>query len=51
MSWAGSFDDDMKTQLLHDAENLRDYAQCAEPAAAARVMVEVAEHLEELCGK
>lgn len=45
------FDDEMREQLLHDAANLRDYASCTEPAGSARVMVEVAEHLEELCGK
>jgi len=41
---------EMRDQLIHDAANLRDYAQCTEPAGVARVMVEVAEHLEELCG-
>ncbi len=41
---------EMRDQLFHDAANLRDYAQCAEPFGVANLMVEVAEHLEELCG-
>jgi hypothetical protein len=37
---------DIVQQLQRDAANLRDHAQAAEPSGVARLMIEVAEHLE-----
>ena len=47
-TWYTSITTEDAKQLLHDAANLRDYSQSVEPAGAARAMVEVAEHLEEM---
>jgi len=38
----------VREQLLHDAENLREYAKAAEPPGVSRLMVEVAEHIRQI---